>query len=107
MPEWAIYLVRWGVVHSKHLLKQKQNKEVNGLEQLYLDHAATSMPKAPGVSAAMVEYLEQVGVSINRSMYQPAQKAAMTTLALRSKLADFLECRMPAVWHLPPATPGG
>ena len=76
------------------------------MEQLYLDHAATSMPKAPGVSAAMVEYLEQVGVSINRSMYQPAQKAAMTTLALRSKLADFLECRIPVVWRLRLATHG-
>ena len=33
---------------------------------IYLDNAATSLPKAPGVGAAMADYLEHVGCNIGR-----------------------------------------
>lgn len=56
---------------------------------IYLDHAATAFPKAPGVSAAMTYYLEQVGASVNRGVYAPAQQAGMKTLTLREQLANF------------------
>ena len=56
---------------------------------IYLDNAATSFPKAPGVGEAMQYYVNQIGVNINRSVYGPAQEAGLETLSLREKLSDF------------------
>ena len=56
---------------------------------IYLDNAATSFPKAPGVGQAMEYYVNQIGVNINRSVYGPAQEAGLETLSLREKLSDF------------------
>lgn len=55
----------------------------------YLDHAATSFPKAPGVGAAMAAFTERVGVNIGRGGYGRAQAAAETVLDTRERL-----CRM-------------
>ena len=56
---------------------------------IYLDNAATSFPKAPGVSDRMKYYLDRVGASINRGVYAPAQEVGLTTLTLREQLAAF------------------
>ncbi len=56
---------------------------------LYLDNAATSFPKAPGVGEAMQYYVNQIGVNINRSVYGMAQEAGLEALSLREKLSDF------------------
>ena len=56
---------------------------------IYLDNAATSFPKAPGVGEAMQYYVNQIGVNINRSVYGPAQEAGLETLELREKLSAF------------------
>lgn len=56
---------------------------------IYLDNAATSFPKAPGVSARMCHYIDCVGASINRGVYAPAQEAELETLELREKLCAF------------------
>ena len=56
---------------------------------IYLDNAATSFPKAPGVGEAMQYYVNQIGVNINRSVYGPAQEAGLEALSLREKLSDF------------------
>lgn len=56
---------------------------------IYLDNAATSFPKAPGVSARMCHYIDCVGASINRGVYAPAQEAGLETLGLREKLCAF------------------
>ncbi len=56
---------------------------------IYLDNAATSFPKAPGVGEAMQYYVNHIGVNINRSVYSPAQEAGLTTLTLRERLSDF------------------
>ena len=56
---------------------------------IYLDNAATSFPKAPGVSARMCHYIDRVGASINRGVYAPAQEAELETLGLREKLCAF------------------
>ena len=56
---------------------------------IYLDNAATSFPKAPGVSARMCHYIDCVGASINRGVYAPAQAAGLETLGLREKLCAF------------------
>ena len=37
------------------------------MRTVYLDNAATSYPKAPGVGAAMADYIERVGCNIGRA----------------------------------------
>ena len=54
---------------------------------IYLDNAATSFPKPAGVSDRMKYYLDCIGAPVNRSVYGPAQEAAMTVLLLRERLA--------------------
>lgn len=56
------------------------------MDAIYLDNAATSFPKPEGVSAAMQHYLDQVGATINRSVYGSAQDAGLKTLQLRQRL---------------------
>ena len=56
---------------------------------IYLDNAATSFPKAPGVGAAMQHYIENVGVSVNRSVYAPAMEAGLQVLTLREQLCKL------------------
>lgn len=56
---------------------------------IYLDNAATSFPKAPGVGEAMKHYVENVGVSVNRSVYAPAMEAGLQVLTLREQLCQL------------------
>lgn len=56
------------------------------MKTIYLDHAATSFPKPSGVSDAMKAYVDQVGATINRSVYGSAQQAGLVTLKLRERL---------------------
>ena len=53
---------------------------------IYLDNAATSFPKAPGVSDRMKYYLDAVGASMNRGVYAAAQEAGLQALTLREQL---------------------
>jgi len=39
---------------------------------IYLDNAATSFPKAPGVAQAVFDYLQTSGANAGRSSYQSA-----------------------------------
>ena len=57
---------------------------------IYMDNAATSFPKPPEVAERMFEYVTQVGATINRSVYGPAQDAGLVTLSLRERLARIL-----------------
>ena len=56
------------------------------MNTIYLDNAATSFPKPEGVSAAMKDYIDYVGATINRSVYGSAQDAGLVTLQLRERL---------------------
>ena len=56
------------------------------MKMIYLDNAATSYPKPEGVSDAMKRYIDQVGATINRSVYGSAQDAGLVTLQLRERL---------------------
>lgn len=56
---------------------------------IYLDNAATSFPKAPGVSQAMCLYLDKLGAPVNRSVYGPATEVGLQVLTLREQLASF------------------
>ncbi len=55
----------------------------------YLDNAASSYPKAPGVGRAMADYIEQLGVNVGRGTYAQASEAALTVLETREKLKRF------------------
>ncbi len=59
------------------------------MKTTYLDNAATSFPKPEGVSSRMKDYMDQIGATINRSVYGAAQDAGLTTLLLRESLARF------------------
>lgn len=59
------------------------------MQQIYLDNGATSFPKAPGVGQAMKDYIEKVGVNINRSSYRATAEAAMSTLTVRENLCKL------------------
>lgn len=56
------------------------------MDTIYLDNGATSFPKPEGVSTAMKQYMDQVGATINRSVYGSAQNAGLVTLRLRQRL---------------------
>lgn len=61
-------------------------------EIIYTDHGATSFPKAPGVSAAMADYIDHVGVNVNRGSYESACQAeeiVYETRALACRLFHF------------------
>ena len=59
------------------------------MKTIYLDNGATSFPKAPGVSAAIAHYLDDIGANINRGIYQTAIDASLTVLDTRAKLASL------------------
>lgn len=58
------------------------------MQTIYLDHAATSFPKAPGVADAMAHYLNDIGANIGRGQSSGATDAEWTVFALREKLGE-------------------
>ena len=77
------------------------------MRQVYLDNAATALPKAPGVGAAMADYVEAVGCSIGRGGYRLACDAAGGVLAVREKLCALVNGPAPRnVCFTPGATYG-
>ena len=74
------------------------------MDTIYLDNAATSFPKPEGVSTAMKTYLDQVGATINRSVYGSAQDAGLVTLQLRQRLKKLFHFSDPVTHVI--LTPG-
>lgn len=66
------------------------------ISSVYLDHAATSGTKAPGVGDAVAAYLNGLAVNINRSTYARASGAAMHVLECRELLASRFRFPSPA-----------
>ena len=56
------------------------------MQKIYLDNGSTSFPKAPGVGAAMGNFIENIGVNIARGGYEAAYSAAETVLETREQL---------------------
>lgn len=79
-------------------------KEGFPLKTIYLDNAATSFPKPAGVSDAMKTYIDQVGATINRSVYGRAQDAGLVTLQLRERLKKLFHFPEPVTHVI--LTPG-
>ena len=74
------------------------------MDAIYLDNAATSFPKPEGVSTAMKTYMDQVGATINRSVYGSAQDAGLVTLQLRQRLKKLFHFPAPVTHVI--LTPG-
>jgi cysteine desulfurase/selenocysteine lyase len=62
---------------------------------LYLDNAATSWPKPPGVARAMARFLDEVGASPGRSGHRLAVEAERIRLDAREAVASILGVRDP------------
>jgi len=74
------------------------------MDMIYLDNAATSFPKPEGASEAMQYYMDEVGATINRSVYGKAQDVGFVTLMLRQRLKKLFHFPEP-VTHVV-LTPG-
>ena len=74
------------------------------MDMIYLDNAATSFPKPKAVGEAMKEYIDQVGATINRSVYERAQSAGLVTLQLRERLKNLFHFPEPVTHVI--LTPG-
>ena len=74
---------------------------------IYLDNAATSFPKAPGVGVAMADYLERLGCNIGRGGYQRAWDAAGGVLAVRERLCRLVNGPSPRNVCLTPGATWG
>ncbi len=63
--------------------------------RIYLDHAATSFPKAPGVVEAVSGYMTEVGASAGRGSYREAFEAKKILDETRAVLASLFNIQKP------------
>ena len=63
------------------------------MRPIYLDNAATTLPKPPCVAEAMAHYINRVGVNVGRGRYAAAYAAEELVLDTRERLA--------ALFHAP------
>ena len=56
---------------------------------IYLDNAATSFPKPPGVAQAVYDHITQLGVSSSRGSYRAAIEVSRIAFDCREKLAEI------------------
>lgn len=59
------------------------------MNRVYLDNAATTFPKAPGVGEAMKDYIENIGTSVKRGVYQSALSVEETVFETREMLCSL------------------
>ena len=62
------------------------------MELLYFDNAATSFPKAPGVSDAMKFFLDEQCTNIGRGSYERAQEAGLAVIETREMIRALFDC---------------
>ncbi|RBP42245.1 aminotransferase class V-fold PLP-dependent enzyme [Garciella nitratireducens] len=65
------------------------------MKNLYLDHAATSFPKAPGVVESMSNYLIEVGSNVNRGVYQSSFNAENILFETRELICELFHFQKP------------
>jgi len=58
--------------------------------RVYLDHAATSWPKPPGVLEACIDYQTEIGVAAGRSAYRNSQRADAVVSDVRGLIAEMI-----------------
>lgn len=66
-----------------------------GIRRLYMDNAATSFPKPPGVAEAMAHYATQLGASPGRGAYAEAREAGRLMLQCRQRICDLIHGQQP------------
>lgn len=59
------------------------------MKRLYVDNGSTSFPKAPGVSDAIKDFLDNIGCNIGRGGYEASYDTAGEVLATRKLLCDL------------------
>lgn len=57
---------------------------------IYLDNAATSYPKAPGVEESVFRFLKEIGANAGRSSYKSARDSARIIYQCRKQMAKVL-----------------
>ncbi len=62
------------------------------MKTVYLDNAATSFPKAKGVSDAMKRFLDEECANIGRGSYIRAQEAGLSVIETRERIRDLFDC---------------
>jgi selenocysteine lyase/cysteine desulfurase len=62
---------------------------------IYLDNAATSWPKPPGVAAAMVRFLDEIGANPGRSAHRLSIESARIVYAAREAVAGLFNASDP------------
>ncbi|MCL2361362.1 MAG: aminotransferase class V-fold PLP-dependent enzyme [Defluviitaleaceae bacterium] len=65
------------------------------MRKVYADNSSTSFPKAPGVSDAIKDYLDNVGCNVNRGGYESSYNVALEILATRNLLCKLLNFNEP------------
>jgi cysteine desulfurase family protein len=65
------------------------------MNKIYLDNAATSFPKAPGVADAIYNYIENIGGNVGRGTYSTAFTAGQTVYETRELLAELFNFNNP------------
>lgn len=59
------------------------------MSSIYLDNAATSFPKAPGVAESMSDYILNVGCNVNRGVYSGAHAAQQVLFETRELICEL------------------
>ena len=65
------------------------------MKYVYLDNAATSFPKAPGVGESIADYILNVGTNVNRGAYASSYKAENTLYESRELLCELFRFNKP------------
>lgn len=68
------------------MLETKPNAKTASRERVYLDNAATSFPKAPGVMDAMARYASELGASPGRGAYAEARESGELLWECRERI---------------------
>ncbi|MBI5863125.1 MAG: aminotransferase class V-fold PLP-dependent enzyme [Planctomycetes bacterium] len=63
------------------------------MQRLYLDNAATTFPKPPGVSEALRDYIENIGASAGRGAYREAMESSRLLTQTRDLIRKLFNAR--------------
>lgn len=62
------------------------------MKTIYMDNAATSFPKARGVSDAMKRFLDEACANVGRGSYARAQEAGLSVIETRERICELFDC---------------
>jgi cysteine desulfurase family protein len=65
------------------------------MNSVYFDNAATTFPKAPGVSTAIVNYIDNIGANAGRGSYKSTYAAGAVIFETRELIAELFHYNNP------------